>query len=330
VADFGDVLNHSGQAGRQAQPKTPPARPPAEGELDRQLAESFTSRLRRRWQEGRTLLCVGLDVELERLPESVRRTAVDAGDGESAIERALVAFNTAIVDATADLVCAYKPNSAFYEQYGPEGMRALRSTIAYIQQRYPDIPVLLDAKRGDIGSTSEAYARAVFDVYRADAVTLQPYLGRDAVEPFLRRRRRGVFVLARTSNPGSGELQELPVTLGETQEPLYLALARMVAQDWNANSNCGLVVGATYPEELRAVRVAAGNLPILVPGIGSQGGDLEATVRAGLDEAGQGLLISASRSVIYASSGPDFAGAARREAARLRMEIERLRGARAS
>jgi orotidine-5'-phosphate decarboxylase len=277
-----------------------------------------------------------LDVELERFPEALRlAAAVGPGDSDQGhetdeqgyIERAIVAFNQAIVDATADLVCAYKPNSAFYEQYGPAGLRALATTITYIQQRHPDIPVLLDAKRGDIGSTSEAYARALFDVYGADAVTLHPYLGRDSLEPFLSRANRGVFILCRTSNPGAGELQDLRLRDTDgAEQPLYLAVARLVAERWNANRNCGLVVGATYPEELRAVRAAVGDLPILVPGIGTQGGDLDATVRAGLDSARQGLILSASRSVLYASSGRDFASAARREAGRLRMEIERLRG----
>ncbi len=334
----------------QASPSQQGVRISQEGELARHLAESFISRLRRRWREARTLLCVGLDVELERLPEELVRQAFeselrgeaagrpgsqprqsDADDeqvrGERAVERAIVTFNQAIVDATADLVCCYKPNSAFYEQYGPAGMRALGATITYIQQRYPDVPVLLDAKRGDIGSTSTAYARAIFDVYGADAVTLHPYLGRDALEPFLSRADRGAFILCRTSNPGAGELQDLPTRgAGGTERPLYLTVARMVAQQWNAQGNCGLVVGATYPEELRAVREVAGDLPILVPGIGTQGGDLEATMRAGLDSARQGLILSASRSVIYASSGRDFAAAARREAGRLRMEIERRRG----
>lgn len=332
-----DFPNES--AARRARPQSPSpqqgTRLPQEDELARHLAESFTSRLRRRWQEARTLLCVGLDVELERLPDELRPAATATGgrerpddaDEHLRIESAIVAFNQAIVDATADLVCVYKPNSAFYEQYGPPGMRALAATIAYIQRRHPDIPVLLDAKRGDIGSTSAAYARAAFDVYGADAVTLQPYLGRDALEPFLSRANRGAFILCRTSNPGAGELQDLRVRAADGMErPQYLVVARLVAEQWNARGNCGLVVGATYPEALRLVREAVGDLPILVPGIGTQGGDLEAIVRAGLNSARQGLILSASRSVLYASSGRDFAGAARREAGRLRMEIERLRG----
>jgi orotidine-5'-phosphate decarboxylase len=176
------------------------------------------------------------------------------------------------------------------------GLRALIAIIAYIQKKYPEIPVLLDAKRGDIGSTSQAYARALFDVYGADAVTAQPYLGYDALEPFLNRADRGVFILCRTSNPGARELQDLSVgASGDETEPLYLRLARRVANEWNANGNCGLVVGATYPEELCQVREIVGDLPILAPGVGAQGGDLEATVRAGIDSVGQGLLISVSQ-----------------------------------
>src|SRR5689334_5760972 len=196
--------------------------------LERHRAETFTERLRRRWQEARTLLCVGLDGEIERMPEQFRRGLAPGDDGdefERRIEAALTEYHIAIVEATADLVCAYKPNIAFYEQHGPAGLRALIAVIAYIQKKYPEIPVLLDAKRGDIGSTSQAYARALFDVYGADAVTAQPYLGYDALEPFLSRADRGVFVLCRTSNPGASELQDLSVRAGgDVAEPLYLSV----------------------------------------------------------------------------------------------------------
>ncbi|MGH2517995.1 MAG: orotidine-5'-phosphate decarboxylase [Ktedonobacterales bacterium] len=293
---------------------------------------TFMRRLRARWEQARTLLCVGLDIELERLPKSVRggQTGLLALEHDSdavQAEGALVTFNQAIVDATADLVCAFKPNIAFYEAYGPAGVRALVRTITYIHTRYPEVPVLLDAKRGDIGSTSAAYARAVFEAYGADAVTLQPYLGREALEPFLAHAGHGCFILCRTSNAGAGEFQDLRLRAadGAHEEPLYLTLAQRVAAEWNARGNCGLVVGATYPAELRQVRARVGDMPILVPGIGAQGGDLAATLRAGLDGHGGGLLLSASRSVMYASSGLDFAAAARREAQRLRNEIERLR-----
>jgi orotidine-5'-phosphate decarboxylase len=315
------------------------SQPPGAG--SRQGLLTFTQRLRARWEQAGTLLCVGLDGELERLPKSVRggqtRLALERDSDAVQAEGALVTFNQAIVDATADLVCAFKPNIAFYEIYGPAGLRALTRTIMYIHTRYPEVPVLLDAKRGDIGSTSAAYARAIFETYGADAVTLQPYVGREALEPFLEYAGHGCFILCRTSNPGSGEFQDLGVRVAEStpdtsggahdarEEPLYLALARRVAAEWNTRGNCGLVVGATYPAELRQVRARVGDMPILVPGIGTQGGDLAATVQAGLDSHGRGLLISTSRSVIYASRGLDFAQAARREAQRLRNEIEALR-----
>ena len=294
---------------------------------------SFIEALRRRWQTTGSLVCVGLDPEIERIPRVARggRTGllgdapVDETDAD--IEGALVGFTQAIVDATADLVCAFKPNSAFYEQYGPAGMRALQRLIAYIHARYPEIPVILDAKRADIGSTSAAYARAAFDKLRADAVTLHPYLGREAISPFLERADRGCLILCRTSNPGAGEFQDL-VTRGAdgAELPLYQQVARTVATNWNTNGNCALVVGATYPDELRIVRGIVGDMPILVPGVGAQGGDIEAVVGAGLDSAGQGLMISLSRSVLYASSGADFAEAGRREAERVMRAINEARG----
>jgi orotidine-5'-phosphate decarboxylase len=288
--------------------------------------------LRHRWQATGSLVCVGLDPELERIPQLARggrtgllgaTTSVEEAD----IEGALVGFIQAIVDATADLVCAYKPNSAFYEQYGPAGMRALQRLIAYIHARYPEIPVILDAKRADIGSTSAAYARATFDTLRADAVTLHPYLGREALTPFLERADRGCLILCRTSNPGAGEFQDLATREADGAErPLYQQVARAVATDWNTHGNCALVVGATYPEELRAVRGLVGDMPILVPGIGAQGGDLAAVIHNGLDSAGQGLIVSLSRSVLYASSGADFAEAGRREAERVMRAINDARG----
>ena len=309
-------------------------------DMSLQQTPSFMQRLRERWAATGSLLCVGIDPELERLPKAVRggHTGMLALDHEaqgSQTEGALVTFNQAIIDATADLVCAFKPNSAFYEAYGLAGMRALIRTVTYIHSRYPDVPVILDAKRGDIGSTSAAYARATFDVIGADAVTLQPYLGQEAVQPFLDNRAHGCFILCRTSNPGSGEFQELLVRPDHTdparrtvvEEPLYVRLAQQVATRWNARGNCGLVVGATYPTELRRVRSVVGDVPILVPGIGAQGGDLDATLRAGLDSHGRGLIISVTRSIIYASNGLDFAMQARREAQRLIAEINRLRRA---
>ncbi len=315
-----DAMSESQQTGRPRVRTT--ARPGA---------PTCMQRLRARWRSARTLLCVGLDTELERLPNSVRgaQTSLLLLDEErqgNQVEGALLSFNQAIIDATADLACAFKPNAAFYEAQGPAGMRALVRTVAYIHARYPDVPVILDAKRGDIGSTSQAYARAAFDVCGVDAITLQPYLGREALAPFIERYDRGAFILCRTSNPGGGEFQDLPVNgTGMGNEPLYLTVARRVASDWNQRGNCGLVVGATYPEELRRVRGMVGDMPILVPGIGAQGGDLRGTLEAGLDSNGQGLIISVSRSILYASTGLDFAAAARHEALRIWRAIEETR-----
>lgn len=258
------------------------------------------------------LISVGLDPVLSKIPTSLKHEY-------TSVEDVFFAFNRAIVDVTADLVCAYKPNSAFFEAEGEEGMRALKATIRYINKAYPDIPVILDAKRGDIGSTSEAYARAVFDDLGADAVTIQPYLGQDAIQPFLDRKDKGIFVLARTSNVGSGEFQEL--VLKESGEALYKHIAQTVAEKWNANGNCGLVIGATYPEELKVVRSLVGEMPILIPGVGAQGGDASRAVSAGCYTEGKGVIVNTSRAVLYASSETDFAEKARATLKELRDSI---------
>jgi orotidine-5'-phosphate decarboxylase len=304
-----------------------------------QQRASFSEALRRRWQTTGSLVCVGLDPELERIPRSARggRTGMLSAPAEAAeavIEGALGGCTQASVDATAEVVCAFKPNSAFYEQYGPAGVRALQRLIAYIHARYPGIPIILDAKRGDMGNSSAAYARAAFDTLQADAITLHPYMGRESLDPFLQRAERGCIILCRTSNPGAGEFEDLSVQGADGANsansvdgaaPLYQRIARAVATTWNTRGNCALVVGATYPEELRTVRGIVGDLPILVPGVGAQGGDLAAVVQNGLDSAGNGLIISLSRSVIYASQGADFAEAARREAERVMSAINDLR-----
>ena len=242
-----------------------------------------------------SLICVGLD------PQPGRTSA--AG---------ILAFNTEVIEATAGLVCAYKPQSAFYEVAGDVGWRALRETIATVRRVAPEAVVILDGKRNDIGNTAEAYASAAFDWFGADAVTINPYLGGDAVAPFLSRPECGAFALCRTSNPGAADLQSLAMADGE---PLYLAVAEQ-ARRWGEaqHRNLGLVVGATWPEELAQVRARCPEMPILLPGIGAQGGDLEASVAAGVDRDGRGLLVSASRSVIYAGD----AEAIRAESSRLR------------
>jgi orotidine-5'-phosphate decarboxylase len=253
-----------------------------------------------------SLLCVGLDPGYAKLPE---------GYGQ-------FEFNKAIIDATADIVSSYKPNAAFYEARGAQGVQALKDTCDYLREHYPLIPIIFDAKRGDIGNTNAGYTEYVFDYLGADAVTVAPYMGAESLGKFLEREDKGIIVLCRTSNPGSGEFQNLD--LGA--EPLYKHVARQVAKSWNAHGNCALVVGATYPDELREVRSIVGpDMPILVPGIGAQGGDVAASVQAGIGTDAGALIISTSRAVIFASSGPDFANAARSEAIRLRDEINTYR-----
>jgi orotidine-5'-phosphate decarboxylase len=247
---------------------------------------SFIQMIESRWRAS-TTISVGLDPEPARLPEDLRHE-----DPCTAIWE----LNRRVILATADLAAAYKPNIAFYEALGEGGITALRRTVETVRKHAPGVPVLLDAKRADIGSTNEKYATAIFDDLDADAVTVHPYLGPEAMAPILDRADKGVFVLCRTSNPGAGRYQDLLVD----GAPLYQHIAHDVATEWNRHGNCGLVVGATYPEEMRAVRAAVGDLPILVPGIGAQGGDVVATVTSGTDSRGWGLLLNAGRSLMYA------------------------------
>ncbi len=271
--------------------------------------DSCAALLAGHFAEGRHL-AVGLDTDPARVPESV---APGAGPAERVVE-----FNRRIVAATADLAAAYKPNAAFYEALGGDGFRALGETVAAIRQEAPGAAIVLDAKRGDIGSTNAGYVAAIFDQLGADAVTVHPYLGGEALAPFLARAEKLVFVLARTSNPGAGEFQDL---MAEGL-PLYRHVARAVAGDWNAAGNCGLVVGATYPDEMRAVREdVPPEMPILVPGVGAQGGDVAAVVAANREAGSNAFLIAASRSILYASAGEDFAEAARAAAQGLDGEI---------
>lgn len=280
---------------------------------------NFRQMLETQWSRG-NFVCVGLDSEFSKIPESVRRSGNEC---DVSVANTVVAFNRAIVEATKDIVCAYKPNTAFYEAYGAEGISALQRTIADIHAIAPDVPVILDAKRADIGNTNAGYVNAAFDFLQADAITVHPYLGAEALQPFLARAEKGVIVLCRTSNPGAGEFQDLSVN----GEPLYRFVARRVANDrkWNQNGNCALVVGATYPDELREVRGLVGDMPILIPGIGAQGGDVEKTVSAGKDGRGQGMIVNSSRGIIFASKGTDFAEVARRETEKLRDLINQYR-----
>lgn len=271
---------------------------------------AFTDKLAAAADRNRSLLCVGLDVDPRLAPP-----ALVGRDGW--IER----FALGIVEATADLVCAYKPNIAFFEALGLDGYHALRRIVDALPTH---ILSICDAKRGDIGNTAEAYARALFDVWGFDAVTVSPFLGSDSLVPFLRYRDRGVIVLCKTSNAGSGDLQDLMTTWRDEAMPLYQVIARQTVE-LNDAGNCGLVVGATYPRELERVRAIAPDLPILVPGIGTQGGDLEASVGAALDRHGRGIMVNAARDVLYASAGPDWQAAARDAASALRNRLERAR-----
>jgi orotidine-5'-phosphate decarboxylase len=254
---------------------------------------SFHAQLERSWTASGSLLCVGLDPDPARLPAPL--------DGAP---DAIARFCRAIVDATADLVCAFKPQIAYFASQRAE--EQLERLCTYIRERYPDVTLILDAKRGDIGSTAEHYAREAFGRYSAHAVTVNPYLGGDSVAPFF-AHGGGVIALCRTSNPGGADFQSLECG----GVPLYLRVAQTVAHDWSAHGECGVVVGATVPDELALVREVVGELPILVPGVGAQGGDPEQVVALGATRSGTGLVVNSSRAILYASSGDDFAEAAR-------------------
>lgn len=268
----------------------------------------FITQLERRWDASNSLVCVGLDPEIERFPAHI-----------AASPSPIFQFNKAIVDATADLVCAYKPQFAHYAAYEAEDQ--LERTIDYIHRTHPGIPVILDSKRGDVGNTAERYAIEAFERYHADAVTVSPYLGGDSLEPFLEYQDKGVIILCRTSNPGAGDLQDLEIG----GRRLFHIVADLAARRWNARGNCLLVVGATYPQELAQVREIVGSMPLLVPGVGAQGGDVAQAVQNGQTVAGSGLVISSSRGILYASSGEDFASAAREATQKLRDQINASR-----
>ena len=261
-------------------------------------SNTFTQQLQSAWASQGTMLCVGFDPDPKRLPPALQ------GKPEGIFE-----FCREIADATADLVCSFKPQFAYFASQRAEAQ--LEKLIKHLKDRYPHIPVILDSKRGDIGSTADHYALEAFERYGADAVTVNPYMGFDTIEPYLKHPGKGVIVLCRTSNPGGSDLQFLNV--GPKGEPLYLHIAQLAARQWNSSGQIGLVVGATFPEEIAKVRAIVGNMPLLIPGIGAQGGDIEATVKAGsiADAPGTGMIINSSRAILYASSGNDFAQAAR-------------------
>jgi orotidine-5'-phosphate decarboxylase len=262
---------------------------------------NFLEKLAAASRQNRSLLCVGLDPDPAMMPEGID----------------IFSFNKAIIDATAELVCAYKPNIAFYEAVGPAGMDILKSTKDYIPE---DIPVIIDAKRGDIGNTARAYARGLFDYFGFDAATVNPYLGYDALEPFIHYRDRGIFVLCRTSNSSAIDFQSLLLETGGGSRMLFEVVAEKVNQ-WNKYGNLGLVVGATYPGELRLIRQWYPEMPLLIPGVGAQGGELSQVVNYGVDAGRRRTIINSSRQILYASKGKDFAAAAGRAAKELRDKI---------
>ena len=249
---------------------------------------SFTNQLDDAINTNNSLVCVGLDPVLNKLPEEFKNQ-----------EKPFFEFNKSIIDATHDLVCAYKPNSAFYEALGADGVAQLKQTCGHIKKNYPEIPIILDAKRGDIGSTNDGYVEFAYDYLKADAITLHPYIGAKSLEPFLARTDKGCIILCRTTSEGSEEFQSLEAGGKE----FYKAVAAAVSGEWNKNGNCLLVVGATYPEVLKEVREIAGEqMTFLVPGIGAQAGDVETALKAGLNNQGKGLVINSSRAIIYSEN----------------------------
>jgi len=277
------------------------------------LIVTFIEKLSAAWSANNSLLCVGLDPDIAKLPSHLQQQP----DG-------IFTFCKEIIDATAATACAFKPQIAYFSAIRAEDQ--LEAICDYLRKNYPQIPIVMDAKRGDIGATAEQYAREAFERYGADAVTVSPYMGFDSVAPYLEWKDRGAIVLCRTSNAGGSDLQFLNVD----GVPLYQHVARLVAEKWNTNGQCGLVVGATFPQELAQVRSIIGDMPLLVPGVGAQGGDIQATVNAGKTANGMGMMINSSRAILYAkpdqAGGEDFAQAARRVAEETRDAINRFRG----
>lgn len=262
-------------------------------------------------KKNNSLLCVGLDPDLEKIPAHLQSE-----------KASIFAFNRSIIDATHDLVCAYKVQVAFYSAFAKE--QEMADTIAYIHEHYPQVPVILDAKRNDIGNTAALYVKEAFERYKADAVTVNPFMGMDSLQPFLDQKDKGIIVLCRTSNAGAKDLQDLKIVDGK---PLYWHIANKAVHQWNKNGNVLLVIGATYPEELAEVRAMAGDMTFLVPGIGAQGGDIEAVVRSGINSHGTGMIINSSRNIIFASKDKDFDSAARKIAEQTRDQINQFRPA---
>ena len=279
------------------------------------IGMNFTDMLQQASSRHQSLLCVGLDPEPSKFPSTLR------GDASRIFD-----FCAHIVDATHDLVCAFKPQIAYFAAHRAEAQ--LEQLVQHMRRTAPHVPIILDAKRGDIGSTAEQYAIEAFDRYGADAVTLSPFMGFDSIEPYLKRHGKGAFLLCRTSNPGGDDLQNQRLASVEGQPLLFEHIARMAQGPWNLNGQLGLVVGATYPAEIERVRELAPTLPLLIPGVGAQGGDAAATVKAGLRQQGGQvtgpIIVNSSRAVLYASAADDFAAAARAAALATRQQLQIL------
>lgn len=271
---------------------------------------SFHQKLTDIIKKNNSLVCVGLDPDFEKLPLFIKGK-----------ENPQFEFNKAIIDATHDLVCCYKPNPAFYEALGDRGVRELKMTCDYIRETYPEIPVIVDAKRGDIGNTNNGYAQYAFDYLQADAMTVMPYMGIESLSAYFERKGKGIIVGCHSSNPGAKEFQELVID----DKPLYEIVAAEIVKQHGNNPNCMMFMGATYPEQLTGIRKIVGDMTLLVPGVGAQGGSVEEFVKAGKNSQNAGLIINASRSIIFASTAEDFAGRAREEAVKLRDEINKYR-----
>jgi orotidine-5'-phosphate decarboxylase len=270
----------------------------------------FQSKLNQAIEKNNSLVCVGLDSDIDKLPDSSRHQ-----------ETPQFTFNKALIDATHDLVCCYKPNPAFYEANGAKGIKELKLTCEYIKGIYPEIPIIIDAKRGDIGNTNEGYAKYVFDYFNADAITVMPYMGIESLSCFFKREGKGIFVGCHSSNPGAKEFQELEIN----GKLLYELVAEELVKQYGDNPNTMIFMGATYPEKLTDIRKIVGDMTFLVPGVGSQGGDVESFVKAGMNSQKAGLIINASRSIIFASEENDFAEKAKKETKKLRDEINKYR-----
>lgn len=278
---------------------------------------TFQEKYNRIVKKNKSMVCVGLDSDIDKIPVHLKKTHLRQGFGGQR-KYPQFEFNKAIIDATHDLVCAYKPNSAFYEARGAAGIAELKMTCDYLVKKHPRIPIILDAKRADIGSTNEGYIKYAFDYMRVDAITLHPYFGEGAITPFLKLKDKGLIILCKTTNPGAEEFQNLSYG----GKSLYRVVAEHVVKKWNVNGNCMLMVGAMHAEELKKVRKIAGDMIFLIPGIGHQGGDLGKTVAAGMNSQKSGMIINSSRAIIFVSCGTDFAVKARIETEKLRKNIE--------